>query len=63
MNHHLCLVHCKVVSYLAYVMEPMPRTTTHMDIYMEDFKQRALAEATDPPSWWKRYVDDTTEYI
>ena len=28
-------------------------------IYMEDFKQRVLAEATDPPRWWKRYVDDT----
>ena len=29
------------------------------NIYMEDFKQRALAEASDPPRWWKRYVDDT----
>ena len=29
------------------------------NIYMEDFKQRALAEANDPPRWWKRYVDDT----
>ena len=29
------------------------------NIYMEDFEQRALAEATDPPRWWKRYIDDT----
>ena len=26
---------------------------------MEDFEQRVLAEATDPPRWWKRCVDDT----
>ena len=26
---------------------------------MENFEQRALAEANDPPHWWKRYVDDT----
>ena len=29
------------------------------NIYMEEFEQRALAEASDPPRWWKRYVDDT----
>ena len=29
------------------------------NIYFKDFEQRALAEATDPPHWWKRYVDDT----
>ena len=26
---------------------------------MEDFEQRSLAETSDPPHWWKRYVDDT----
>ena len=26
---------------------------------MEDFERRALAEANDPPRWWKRYIDDT----
>ena len=25
------------------------------NIYMKDFEQRALAEASDPPRWWKRY--------
>ena len=27
--------------------------------YMENFEQRALAEADDSPRWWKRYVSDT----
>ena len=31
------------------------------NIYMEDFEQRALAEANDPPRWWKRYVDTYTD--
>ena len=29
------------------------------NIHMEDFEQRVLAEANDPPRWWKRYLDDT----
>ena len=26
---------------------------------MEEFQQRALAEANDPPRWWIIYIDDT----
>ena len=29
------------------------------NIYMEDFEQRALAEANNHPCWWKRYANDT----
>ena len=29
------------------------------NIYMEEFEQKALAGADNPPRWWKRYVDDT----
>ena len=29
------------------------------NLYMENFEQMALAKAENPPSWWKRYVDDT----
>ena len=37
----------------------LPVSPILCNIYMEDFEQRMLAEANDPPCWWKRYVDDT----
>ena len=29
------------------------------NLYMEDLEQKALAQAENPPRWWKRYVNDT----
>ena len=37
----------------------LPVSPIVCNIYMEDFEQRALAKATYPPRWVKRYVDDT----
>ena len=28
------------------------------NLYMENFQQRVLSTAEQPPDWWKRYVDD-----
>ena len=29
------------------------------NLYVENFKQKVLTKAENPPQWWKRYVDDT----
>ena len=33
------------------------------NLYLENIEQLALAKAENPPSWWKRYVDDTNTVL